>query len=161
MTTDILLDLFANSLRDAEQICGDIPDARAAEQFPGLRNNPAWTLTHLCVANEFAMNVLFGRAATCPEDWGPKARPGSIPVGDRSAYAPVATLLETLRALHKEFDRAVRAADPSLWEREAPEYLRKFSPKLGHLALYMLATHEQYHLAQVQQWRRAAGLAKD
>jgi hypothetical protein len=161
MTHPYLLDLFANSLRDIERFSDGLPDDRLAEQPGGFRNHPAWTLTHLCVASDFAMQVLFDRATTCPADWGPKASPGSRPVVDRAAYPPLATLLETLRRLHADFDAAMRAAPADLFERDAPDFVKKFSPKLGHLGTYMLATHENYHLAQLLQWKRAAGLAKD
>jgi hypothetical protein len=159
MNNEILLDLYANALRDIEDFAAGLPDDRLAEQPGGLRNHAAWTLTHLCVANDFAVQVLFDLPPLCPSEWGPIARPGSTPVADRAAYPPLAVLLDTLRRQHTIFADAVRKAPADLFDRPAPEYLLKFSPTLGHLASYMLAVHENYHLAQLAQWKRAAGLA--
>jgi hypothetical protein len=158
MNNEILLDLYAAALRDIEDFAKGLPDDRLAEQPGGLRNHPAWTLTHLCVANDFAVHVLFDLPPVCPPEWGPKARPGSTPAPNRAEYPPLTVLLDTLRRQHPIFTDAVRKAPADLFGRPTPEYLRKFSPTLGHLATYMLAVHENYHLAQLAQWKRAAGL---
>jgi uncharacterized damage-inducible protein DinB len=157
MTHDVLLDLYAGSLRFTEGAMADVPDARLAEQPGGLRNHPAWTLTHMCVANDFCLEAV-GRKALCPPGWAKVAAPGTQPVADRAVYPPLTELLDTLRRQHAAVTEGVRAAPPGHFEQPAPEQVRKFAATLGHIVAYMLAAHEQYHLAQVLAWKRAAGL---
>lgn len=160
MNHDILLKLFADSLSAIEATLEGIPDSRLAEQPAGLRNHPAWTLTHLCVAHDLTLRCL-ASAPICPADWRRLAGPGSLPSPDRSTYPPLADLLETLRRQHTLITQGLRDVSPTHLEQPAPEHLRAFAPTLGHIVLYMLASHENYHLGQLQSWKRAAKLATD
>jgi hypothetical protein len=159
MTTDIFLGIFAGSLDGLKKLMADVPDARLAEQPAGIRNHPAWTLTHLCAANDMALSLM-GEPTHGPKEWGEIAKPGSMPQADRAIYPPLATLMQTLEVQHKAFDAAVRAAPPEKFAEPTPEWLRNFAPTIGHVVAYMLTVHEHNHLGQLQAWKRAAGLAK-
>ena len=153
-----LLDLFADSLRFLREALADIPDARAAEQRAGAVNHPAWTMMHVCVANDFLLHLL-GHERLCPADWAALAAPGSTPRPDRAAYPPLAAMLDVLTRQHERIDAAVRAAGPEVFAADPPESIRAFAPTIGHMAAYMLVAHENYHLAQIAVWKRVVGLA--
>ena len=159
MLTNAILDNFAASLTWIEQAISNVPDERAAEQSHGVRNHPAWTMTHLCVALDFTATII-GLSSTCPPQWGGIASPGSKPVADRSVYPSLAETTQALRKLHESVANAVRNADPSLFAKPSPEQIRGFAPTISHLLSYMLLAHENYHLAQMMIWKQAAGLAK-
>ena len=159
MHRDFVLHVFNDSKGWIINAVDDVPDDRMAEQFPHIPNHPAWTLTHLCGSLDFMLGAI-GGAPQSPSDWGTLAGPGTTPSADRGVYAPKAELLATFDRVHAEVDRFVRGVDLDVFERESPEHIRKFAPRLGNVVIFMLASHEPYHLAQLADWRRGAGLAK-
>ena len=159
MTNNVLLDQFSNSLQWMREAVADIPDGRFAEQFPATPNHPAWTLTHLSISNDFAAGLL-GKASVCPAEWGKLAAPGSMPVADRSTYAGKDELLAKLSESHESLASAVRDARPEDLAAESPDEIKPFAATIGHVVTYMLVAHDNYHLAQLMDWRRGAGLAK-
>ena len=160
MTPDILLKIYSDSLGHIEKLIADVPDSRLAEMPAGLKNHAAWTLTHLCVGNDFALQCV-GQPGMCPPDWIKLAAPGSQPVPDRSAYPALTVVLETLRKQHAAVTQGVRSAPAGHFDTPSPENVRAFAATLGHLVSYFLASHEQNHLGQLQAWKRAAGLMGD
>lgn len=157
---DLSLGLFADSLKWLIESVQDIPDARMAEQPQGNVNHPAWTLSHLNLTAGFLLQLL---DETCPEfnpADGAKFGPGSKPVPDLSVHASKETLLRQLTQRHTQIDAAVRAKHATYFDRPTPENLRQFAPTVGKIAMYLLTAHENYHLGQLMQWRRAAGMAK-
>lgn len=158
MTNEVLLKYYADSLAAIEKLLADVPDERLAEQPAGLRNHPAWTLTHLCVGNDFCLQSV-AREPICPKEWFPLAGPGTMPTPDRAAYPSKDVLLATLRRQHELVTEGVRAAPPGHFDQPAPERVRSFAATLGHIVAYMLASHENYHLGQLLAWKRVAGLA--
>ncbi len=142
-----------------EEAVADVPDERMAEQFPGLPNHPAWSLTHLATAFDFT-HVTLGGQRVCPAEWVEISKPGSTPQADRDVYAAKEELLAKYRDAGAALEETCRNADADLWQRESPEALQSFAPTLGHLATFMLAGHDLYHLGQLMPWRRAAGLTK-
>ncbi|HEV7302084.1 MAG TPA: DinB family protein [Tepidisphaeraceae bacterium] len=160
MFTDAVLDQFRDSLAWLEEVMANVPDDRAAEQPAGVRNHPAWTMTHLCVALDFTATMI-GLPSVCPPAWAAVAHPGSKPVTDRSVYPQLTEAMQVMRTLHESVTAVVRSADPSLFKQPSPERIRGFAPTIGHVLSYMLLAHENYHLAQLMIWKQAAGLAKD
>jgi DinB superfamily len=155
-----LLDLFASTLDDLRKSVADIDEARMADQPAGLTNHPAWTLGHLCTGAGYILRLLDEPDPTAsPEDMT-KLGPGSKPVGDRSAYPSKADLLARLETLHRLAAAAARVKHAEYFDRPSPENLRKFAPTIGRIVVYLLASHESYHLGQLAQWRRAAGLPR-
>lgn len=157
MTQDVLLKYFADSLDAVQQLMAHVPDDRAAEQPAGIVNHPAWTLTHLCIANDFCLQCV-GREAICPPGWRTIAGTGTKPVADRSVYPSKDVLLTTLVRQHQGVNEAMRGLPASHFEQPSPERVRSFAPTLGHIVAYMLTCHEHNHLGQLQAWKRAANL---
>lgn len=153
---ELLLDILEDHLGYIEQAVVDIPDDRFVEQPSGLVNHPAWTLSHLIVSLQFLLGLLDepqdGLLSNDQQRYGP----GSIPTTKRSDYKSKADLLAELKRLHELVESAVRAKHDEYFQRESPLEIRTFAPTVGRIAVYLLASHESYHLAQINQWRRAA-----
>ncbi len=158
MITD-LLDLFDDTLRQAERAAADIPDERMAEQPGGMVNHPAWTLSHLATSAEGILILMGDPPRAGAMDEFTRFGPGSTPSADRSSYASKAEILERLRSRHARAAELVRTRHATRFPEPAPEPLRQFGPIVGPLAIYLLAAHEPYHLGQLSQWKRGAGIA--
>lgn len=163
-TIELALQLYKDTHKQVREACWDIPDERMAEQFPGIPNHPAWTLSHLWLSSAFVLKLL-GVDTTPADDAESRdamARfgPGSIPVPDASAYEKRDPLLSRLESLHMQVDNAVRERHAEYFDKPSPEFLRQFSPTLGRIILYLIAAHESYHLGQLVLWKKAAGIQK-
>lgn len=151
-----LLTNYENTLRWIEEAVANIPDDRFAISLETAPNHPAWTLGHLACSAAFLGQLLgepFGDVVTAER---PMLGAGSKPVSG-GIYGTCETLLDRLKERHALLAAAVRAkhnqfADPS------PERLRAVAPTVGDIAVYLLASHEHYHLAQINQWKLAAGI---
>ncbi|QDU44282.1 YCII-related domain protein [Symmachiella dynata] len=157
---DLMLGVFRDHLKWLEDTVADIPDERLAEQPGGVVNHPAWTLSHLNASLGFLLSLLDETEGDSAEEENKKYGYGSIPVTDRSHYASQSELLATLKQRHELVDSAVRAKHREYFSRPTPEMLQEFAPTIGRIAIYLLASHESYHLGQLMQWRRAAGFKK-
>lgn len=160
-TIEILLNVFSDHLTWLEEAVADIPDERFAEQPGGIVNHPAWTLSHLNAANGALLGMLDEPEGASAGEENEQFGPGTIPVTDRGKYASKSELLETLKRRHQLLDAAVRVKHAEYFQRPSPEFLQSFSPTIGPIATYLLASHESYHLAQLMPWRRAAGFKKE
>jgi hypothetical protein len=153
-----VLDIFADSLVSLRECVETIPDERMAEQFPALVNHPAWTLGHLVTASAFAVQLLDGQ----PElgislDRGVYG-PGSTPSAVRAQYASKRELLAALERVHGQVAAAIAAKHDTHFAKPAPEALRSLAPTVGRIVLYLATCHESYHLGQLVQWKKAAGI---
>jgi hypothetical protein len=155
---EVMLDVFGKHLAWLEETVADIPDSRFAEQPHGVRNHPAWTVSHLNSSIGFLLKLLKENDGASTDEEDKKYGNGSIPTTDRSQYLSKVELLRTLRQRHELVDAAVRSKHEEYFARETPESLREFAPTIGRIAVYLLAAHESYHLGQLMQWRRAAGM---
>ncbi|MEM7806988.1 MAG: DinB family protein [Planctomycetota bacterium] len=158
MQRDLIVDLFEGNRDWFAKALDGVPDERMAEQPPGVMNHPAWTLGHCANALDFARFCL-GRDGIVPREWREHVKPSSTPVADRSVYASKDELLGTYNRVHIDLAEAVRSADKSMFAHPLPERFRGMSPSIGHLATFMMTTHEAYHVGQLYVWRRAMGLA--
>lgn len=159
-TIQVMLDVFGNHLTWLVEAVADIPDSRFAEQPQGVRNHPAWTLSHLSSVLGFLLKLLDESEGASTDEEDKQYGGGSIPTTDRSQYLSKDALLNTLRHRHELVESAVRAKHRDYFARETPEALRAFAPTIGRIAFFLLASHESYHLGQLMQWRRAAGLIR-
>ncbi len=158
LEVDGLLQTFADHLGYLQAAVDSIPEPRMLEQPNGLINHPAWTLSHLNASLRFLLQLLDEPQADAqPHDFA-KYGPGSIPTSDPNDYASKSELLADLARLHTTTDMAVRAKYQEYFQRESPESIRQSAPTIGRIATYLLASHEAYHLGQLNQWRRAAGI---
>jgi hypothetical protein len=159
MKTQVLLDLFNGSLHQIQGVTADIPDDRCCEMPGGVRNHVLWTLAHMCVANDFALQLL-GKKPVAPADWKGAAGNSSMPLTDPSRYPSKAESLAMLEKQTKLITDAVTVAAESAWDEPMPEAYRAFFPTIGHGMVYFLTSHPQNHLGQLLAWKRAAGLGK-
>lgn len=159
-TIELVLQLYKDTLKQVREACWDIPDERLAEQFPGAVNHPAWTLSHLWLSSGFVLKLLgVDPTPANPEEMA-RFGPGSKPVPDATQYEKRDPLLSRLEALHMQVDNAVRDRHATHFNQPSPEFLRQFSPTLGRIIIYLIAAHESYHLGQLMQWKKAAGIGK-
>lgn len=159
MKTQILLDMFNGSLHQIKGVTADIPDDRCCDQPGGVRNHVLWTLAHLCVANDFALQLL-GKERLTPPDWKGAAGNSTVPVTDPSRYPSKAESIAMLEKQTARITKAVAAAPESAFDEPMPEAYRAFFPTVAHGICYFLTEHPQNHLGQLLAWKRAAGLAR-
>lgn len=111
-TLDVILDIYAASLKDIVAAVESISDSAMTAQPAGQVNHPDWMLSHIANAAAFVGFLLEEPLA----DVGPHDMehfgPGSIPVADRTLYASKAELLDRLKHRHAIVDRVVRAKLP-------------------------------------------------
>ena len=155
---ELLLGAFADSLRQVERAVADIPDDRMAFQPPGIVNHPAWTLSHLATAAGGVL-VLMGDPGSpgLMEDFA-RFGSGSTPSPDRAFYSSKAEMLERLRSRHARATELVRSRHGARFNQAPPDPFGRFGHAIGPIAAYLLASHEPYHIGQISQWRRLAGL---
>lgn len=157
---DHALAIFADTLVWITDAVKDIPEARMTEQPQGNVNHPAWTINHLNTTAGFLLQLL---DESCPDfdpSFGAKFGPGSTPNPELGAHPAKDVVLAQLAQRHALLDAAIRAKHATYFDRPSPENLRQFAPTLGRIAIFLIASHESYHLGQLMQWRRAAGMAK-
>lgn len=154
MKNQILLDVFAASLDHLKKALHEVAEEQACRQPDGVVNHPAWTITHLCVAHDFLLQML-GDLPLCPKEWAGVASPGSTPSPDRSLYPRLDEALNVLNRQHDRIEALIRNATDEQLSQPSPESIRGFAPTIGHVVAYMLCAHENYHLAQLNIWKRA------
>jgi hypothetical protein len=159
LTLTLSLDLFADSLQHLRSCVEPIPDTRFAEQFPALVNHPAWSLGHLITSAAFALVLLDTRPSMQLSLDSTLYGPGSVPTPNRSTYPAKDALLNELASIHDQLAQAVLAHHDTHFAKPAPEAIRASAPTVGRVVMYLLTCHEPYHIAQVVQWKKAAGLA--
>ncbi len=157
-TIEILLNIFSGTLTHIGEAVSDIPESRMAEQPLGLANHPAWTLSHLCAAAGLILTLLDEAGDDVAAAEFERFGPGSVPLSDPALYIAKPEALAKLADRHAHAARAVRAKHAEHFHRLPPEKLRAFAPTIGRIVVYLLAAHESYHLGQLMQWRRAAGI---
>jgi uncharacterized damage-inducible protein DinB len=158
-TISTLLSIYQMTLKDIGDAVQDVPQSRMSEQPGGLVNHPAWTLAHLSAAAGFLLTLLDDRSVPTADAEFKQFGPGSTPSVDPKDFPQKAELLDRLAARHALVVAAVEEKHEDYFARPTPESLRAFAPTIGRIAVYLLASHESYHLGQLMQWRRAAGLA--
>jgi hypothetical protein len=157
-----ILNLYAETLATAEKLVGDIPDDRFVELPHEGSKNPAWILGHLCVASGMGADILAGNPgglAGVPDTWAAACMPDTAPQGERGLYGSKDELLDHLRRLHGLLAERFTAASAEDLAAVFPiEEYREFFPTNGDAVVYLMAFHEGWHLGQLSEWRRAAGL---
>ena len=142
----------------AKQIMSDVDDASMCQQPLGL-NHPAWLLTHLATAADYAAALLGGKGV-CPAAWNEIADTKKPLTQNRADYPAKDELISTFEAAFKN------AAD--LYETSSaealnmPQKLGFFEtelPTVGDMATFLIISHTNLHLGQLSAWRRAVGKA--
>ncbi len=160
---DHVLKTYAMTLDQARKLVADVPCERFAElPYVGAKH-PGWVLGHLAVASGMGAAYMEHSdqaepgISDVPEAWGESCM--GEPSADRAKFGTKDQLLAELERVHAlNVERFTRASDAQL-AREFPNPdWRSFFPTLGDAVFYLLSYHEGYHLGQISQWRRAAGL---
>lgn len=137
----------------------DVPEARMTEQPGGIRNHPAWTLSHLNAYAGLLLVLLDDPSVPTADDEMARYGYGSTPVPDPAAYATKRELFDRFRERNARLGAGVSEKHGTHFPRPAPERFRPHAPTIGHVAITLLVAHPAHHLGQLRQWRRAAGLA--
>jgi len=155
---ELLLELYAASLKDIVNAIEPIPEAAMTQQPAGLVNHPAWMLSHIAHAAASIAFLLDEPCADVGQEDMQLYGPGSIPVADPYHYAPKAELLERLTRRHQVVENLVRSRFQDYLHKKPPAPFDGFAPTIGRIVVYLLAAHESYHLGQLMDWKRAAGV---
>lgn len=148
-------------------ICGfliecveDVPESRMTEQFGGIVNHPAWTLSHLNAYAGVLLSMLDDPSVPTADAEMERFGYGTTPVPERPAYATKREMLDRFRDRNAHLAAVVAEKHSDYFPRRSPEKFHPYSPTIGHIAIALLVAHPPHHLGQLRQWRRAAGIAE-
>jgi hypothetical protein len=146
------------SIAYAKQILSDVDDASMCQQPSGL-NHPAWLLTHLATAADYAAKLL-GGTGVCPKSWSAMGDTKKPLSQVRSDYPSKVELIGTFE---KAFQNAAELYEKCSAEDLAkPQKLGFFEtelPTVGDMSTFLILVHTSLHLGQLSAWRRASGKA--
>lgn len=143
-----------------KKLVADIPDEDMASQSEGVVNHPAWTLGHIAVANNFAIQMI-GADWCLPESWRELFGPGSNPTPVRDDYPSKADLLEAVERVSSAAMSALESVSNEQLDSETPsEMLRDAFPTVRGAVTFMLTSHVGVHLGQLAAWRTANDLPR-
>jgi hypothetical protein len=155
-------ELFVGQCRfyidSAERMFDGLRDEHSyLEPVPGNKT-AGWILGHLCITGDFARR-LCGRKGICPVEWRTMFRPGTSSGTDAAAYPPMADLCRMFREVYSDLCEAIMKADDATLTAANPiETARAAFPTAREFVPYIMTGHLGYHLGQLGDWRRAAGL---
>ena len=127
------------------------------EPTPGNKT-AGWILGHLCITGDFARR-LCGRKSICPREWRSTFQPGTKPDTVPTEYPPMADLTRAFREIYTDLCDAIANPDEASLSAPNPfEAARPAFPTGREFVPYIMTGHLGYHLGQLGDWRRAAGL---
>jgi len=144
-------------LSTAEPMLEGLRDEHATlEPTPGNKS-AGWLLGHLCITGDFGRR-LCGRPPIAPKEWRDTFRPGTNSATVVS-YPPMDELSQKFREIYKDLCDAYTKVDHSTLDVPNPfEPARAGFPTATEMVPYLMTGHLGYHLGQLGDWRRAAGL---
>lgn len=146
---DNLLGVYAASLEETRTLCANIPE-------PGFRRillgkSPAWLVGHLAVGSDFIADLCAAKGRL--NDWMPLFAPGTQPAADNPAYPGKQALLDALGERHQAAIQAfAEATDAHLHSEPPMPEFRAYFPTIADAVVYLMASHEYYHNAQLRMW---------
>ncbi len=142
----------------AKQILNDVDDASMCEQPLGL-NHPAWLLTHLATAADYAANLLGGQGV-CPASWNDLADTKKPLSKNRADYPAKDELINTFEAAFKNAAGLYeKSSAEALSQQQKLGFFETELPTVGDMATFLIISHTNLHLGQLSAWRRATGKA--
>lgn len=140
------------------KLVGDVQPEQMVRQFPPFVNHPTWQLGHIAFTFDGVATMLGGKSEL-PEHWKVLYGQGSQPVQDASKYPNKDEIVSTFTRTHSRLPALLKAADPSVFERENPlAFIRGPLPTLGGGVTFLLLAHTFLHAGQLMSWRKLAGL---
>ena len=150
--------LYRFNLGVAGAMVADVTPEQMVEQPGGVINHPAWSLGHLVMTAD-GLARLLGLESEVEDGWSSVFATGGIPSNDQSLFPVKEDLLKALTAQHARNTAAVEGADPAWFATPNPnERRRKRFPTVGDIVVFLMTSHEMFHLGQLAAWRRAMGL---
>lgn len=158
-TVGVILDVFAMTRGFVREAVEDVPEPRMTEQPGTLVNHPAWTLAHLNAYAGVLLTIMGDQSVPDADAELARFGYGTTPVVDPAAYPTKRELLAVFDERHARLADVIAQRHADWFPRPAPDTFQPHAPTIGHVAVVLLASHLPYHLGQLRQWRRAAGIA--
>lgn len=157
LSAEILTAQCRHLLSIAEPMLVDLRDEHAnLEPTPGNKS-AGWLLGHLCITGDFGRR-LCGRKPIAPPEWRNTFRPGTQ-AATVEAYPAMDELCTKFREIYADLCDAYATVDQSTLSTPNPfEPARPAFPTSAEFVPWLLTGHLGYHLGQLGDWRRAAGL---
>lgn len=156
----IILNNFAMANKFVRESVDDVPKSRMTEQPGTIVNHPAWTLSHLNAYAGVLLTMLDDPSAPNADAEHDEFGYGTIPVPNASAYPTKRELLARFDDRNARLSAVIATKHAEYFPKPAPEKFQPYSPTIGHVAIILITTHVSYHLGQLKQWRRAAGITQ-
>lgn len=157
LTLETGLQALAFSRRMLLGLLKDIPQDRYTYQPVASCNHVLWVLGHLAWTDDYFVSSQTGAPTALPEQWGKSMGMGSTPVGDASAYPPVATVMDKLAERREALLSWFKSLTAAQLAAPISGELAQFAPTLAAL-MSNLACHEALHAGQISVIRKALGL---
>jgi len=158
MTTDLFVGQCRYLLFEAEPMLDGLRDEHLNLEPIAGNKTAGWLLGHLCITGDFGRR-LCGRKPVCPPEWRTIFRPGTTSSDDAAFYPPMADLCLKFREVYSDLCDAFPNADEASLSAVNPfEPARPAFPSGREFVPYLMTGHLAYHIAQLGDWRRAAGL---
>lgn len=158
MSMKILADQCRYLLWFAEPMVKGLDDSHLALEPVAGNKSAGWILGHLVITGDFGRR-LCGRGPICPREWRAKFSPGTNSTIDASVYPRMSELVSAFPAVYLDLADAIISADESVLGAINPfEPARGGFPTVGEFLPWIITGHLGYHIGQLGDWRRAAGL---
>lgn len=154
----MIVRIFEMASQFIRQGVEDITESRMVEQPGALVNHPAWTIAHLNAYAGQVLSLLEDPSVPGVDAELERFGYGSVPVADLAAYPTKAELLALFSERHARVAAVVAEKHAEYFPRPSPEKFQPHSSCIGDVASILMTTHLGYHLGQLNQWRRAAGI---
>jgi hypothetical protein len=128
------------------------------KSFGDMTNHPAWQIGHLVASSNLSCKLLGGES-WIDASWEELFKMGSVPTDDPTSYPGKDELWAALKNGHERVQQLFEQADDARLnqELEKPHARERFGT-VGNLVVFLMTSHEMFHLGQLSYWRRAAGL---
>ena len=140
----------------AQQIIADIPADQITKRF-GHGHPPIWVLGHLGLCAELGEMLLGNPVAHA--DWMPIFGPGSSDEVENPSQYSKDELAKMIFDGYPRLCQSLQSASDEALSKPHGVDLLDGTPinTVGELQSHLLTTHIAFHLAQLSDWRRAAG----